>query len=228
MTEAEWLFCTDPMPMLKFVQGKTSDRKLRLFACACCQRIWPLLTDDSRRAVEVAEWFADDQISKQELQTAFSRAAGAVHTKRGNTAYVSTSGAIGGPATAAYAAAFVGVGGYGAADGAAACAAKAAAASGGDEITEKARQADLLRDIVGPLPFCPIEISPLWRQWNENWVLKMADNLYVERTFALWMPVLADALEQAGCTNYDILNHCRQPGPHVRGCWVVDLLLGKR
>ena len=50
--------------------------------------------------------------------------------------------------------------------------------------------------------------------------------MYESRNFAR-MPTLADALEEAGCTNADILAHCRQPGEHVRGCWVLDLLLGK-
>ena len=54
----------------------------------------------------------------------------------------------------------------------------------------------------------------------------MAEAIYEERTFEQ-LPILTDALEDAGCNNSDILNHCRQPGVHVRGCWVVDLLLGK-
>jgi hypothetical protein len=57
-------------------------------------------------------------------------------------------------------------------------------------------------------------------------VTALAQSIYDQRRFAD-MPILADALAEAGCTNADVLNHCRQPGEHVRGCWVVDLLLGK-
>lgn len=56
MTEAEWLACTDPMPMIEFLRGTASERKLRLFACACCRRIWPLLSDKhSRTALKIAD-----------------------------------------------------------------------------------------------------------------------------------------------------------------------------
>jgi len=62
--------------------------------------------------------------------------------------------------------------------------------------------------------------------WLTSTVTSLAQSIYQERAFDR-LPILADALEDSGCTNPDILNHCRQPGEHVRGCWVVDLLLGK-
>ncbi len=65
-----------------------------------------------------------------------------------------------------------------------------------------------------------------WLAWNGGTVQKVAQSIYDERAFDR-MPILADALEEAGCTNQDILGHCRQPREHVRGCWVVDLLLGE-
>jgi hypothetical protein len=70
------------------------------------------------------------------------------------------------------------------------------------------------------------DVETIWLSWNDGIVPKLAQAIYDDRVFDR-LPILADALEEAGCTNADILNHCRQPGEHVRGCWVVDLLLGK-
>ena len=86
--------------------------------------------------------------------------------------------------------------------------------------------ADLLRHVVGN-PFRPVALDPSWLAWNDGVVRKMAQVIYDERRFSE-LPLLADALEDAGCTNLDILSHCRGSGPHVRGCWVVDLLLNKQ
>ena len=88
--------------------------------------------------------------------------------------------------------------------------------------SEEGAQADLLRDIIGNL-FRPVSLDPAWLTPN---VLELAQSIYDERAFDR-MPVLADTLEEAGCDNADILNHCRGPGPHVRGDWVIDLVLGK-
>src|SRR4051812_27648773 len=75
MTEAEWNACTDPRPMLEFVRGEASDRKLRLFAVACCRKAWDLLTDPrSRYAVEVAEAFADGKVFRTKLRAAYTDA----------------------------------------------------------------------------------------------------------------------------------------------------------
>jgi hypothetical protein len=92
--------------------------------------------------------------------------------------------------------------------------------------TEQGRLILLLRDILGN-PFCPRVIDPHWLTWNDGTVAKLAENIYAERTFDR-LPILADALEEAGCTDADILGHCRSDGPHARGCWVIDLLLGKK
>ena len=86
-------------------------------------------------------------------------------------------------------------------------------------------QCVLLRDIIGN-PFRPVAINPSWLSWKDSTPRKIAQAIYEERRFD-GLPILADALEEAGCDNADILTHCSQPGKHVRGCWVVDLLLGK-
>jgi hypothetical protein len=83
----------------------------------------------------------------------------------------------------------------------------------------------ILRHLFGN-PFRPVFLNPAWLIWNDGTVQKLAQAIYDERAFDR-MPILADALEDAGCTNQDILDHCRSGGEHVRGCWVVDLLLGK-
>ena len=90
---------------------------------------------------------------------------------------------------------------------------------------ERVAQSLLLRDILGN-PFRPVIIDSTWLSWNGRTVPKIAQAVYDERAFD-HLPILADALDEAGCDNDEILNHCRQPGVHVRGCWVVDLLLGK-
>ncbi|MBL8793030.1 MAG: hypothetical protein JNM56_03935 [Planctomycetia bacterium] len=83
-------------------------------------------------------------------------------------------------------------------------------------------QCNLIRDLFGN-PFRPVSVHPAWLT---STVTSLAQGIYDERTFDC-LPILADALEDAGCDNADILNHCRQPGEHVRGCWVLDLLLAK-
>jgi hypothetical protein len=87
------------------------------------------------------------------------------------------------------------------------------------------RVSELLRDIVGD-PFRPALVDPAWLTWRDGLLVSMARRMYDVRNFAD-MPKLADALEEAGCSVADILNHCRSPGEHARGCHVVDLLLGK-
>jgi hypothetical protein len=87
---------------------------------------------------------------------------------------------------------------------------------------EEQAQTGVLRDIFGN-PFRPVTLDPAWLTPK---VKTIAQAIYNNRAFER-MPELADALAEAGCSNQDILSHCRGPGPHVRGCWVVDLVLGK-
>jgi hypothetical protein len=226
--------------MLNFLSGRASDRKLRLFSVACCRRIWDFITDVQCRAVvEITERSADAPIDPQEIlaldfdgitddcggpgepyRMAFMVAGhvgysfiGLVHGSpyRTNDLQDAVSTSRGAAHT------------------------KALSLVPSDEegslplfqqcmADEQAVQCDILRDIFGN-PFRPkfaIDSSRL--SWNDGIVPKLAQAIYDDRAFDR-LPILADALEEAGCTNADILNHCRQPGEHVRGCWVVDLLL---
>ncbi|MFL5341777.1 MAG: hypothetical protein ACJ8F7_16655 [Gemmataceae bacterium] len=86
-------------------------------------------------------------------------------------------------------------------------------------------QAQLVREVFGN-PFRPVAIDPDWLTWRDGTAVKLAQTIYDDKRFDI-MPILADALHEAGCTNDEILKHCTEPGEHVRGCWVVDLILGK-
>ena len=87
---------------------------------------------------------------------------------------------------------------------------------------ESAAQVKMVHCIFGN-PFRPVTFDPDWRTTT---AIQLAQQMYDSRDFSA-MPILADALQDAGCDHADILDHCRGPGPHVRGCWVVDLVLGK-
>jgi hypothetical protein len=88
---------------------------------------------------------------------------------------------------------------------------------------EQAAQAALLRDLFGPLPFRRVALAPAVLAWGDRTVLRLAEGIYQERRWAD-LPLLADALLDAGCDNDEVVAHLRGPGPHVRGCWVIDLL----
>ena len=208
MTEQEWLACTDPQPMLEFLRGKGSDRKLRLFACACCRSISHLLTDErSRNCIKVAERYAEGRATEQEREEAYDLANFAYEID-GTASEIAAS-------TIKYPAGFDNAAEY-IADG-------VASSVRALSIFDYSVQAIFLRDIFGPLPIRAIILNPIWLSSS---VVALAETINDEKAFDR-LPILADALEDAGCTNADILNHCRQPGEHVRGCWVVDLLLGK-
>jgi len=100
-----------------------------------------------------------------------------------------------------------------------------AARAAPDGVAERKCQCDLLRDIFGN-PFRPFSVDESWLRWNDATIRRMAACIYEERAFDR-LPILHDALLDAGCDNEDMLAHCRSEGPHVRGCWVVDLLLDK-
>ena len=97
--------------------------------------------------------------------------------------------------------------------------------SGATDLSAKKQEFDsilLVRDLF-PNPYRPVAFAPSWRT---DTAVALASAMYESRDFSA-MPILADALQDAGCDNTAILDHCRGPGPHVRGCWAVDLVLGK-
>jgi hypothetical protein len=230
MTEEVWVICRNPAAMLRFLRTNwaASDRKMRLFAVACCGRIAGLLDDPrSCAALQVAERYADGAATEEQ------RAAAARAARQASARFLRSRIR---PA---------------AGDGARqeACAAATAttikkallaarrtreyalvAAHRADRKERSGHQSGLLRDIFGPLPFRPVSMAPSLLIWNDVWndgaVVKLAQGIYEGRAFDR-LPVLADALEEAGCDNQDLLSHCRSQHDHVLGCWVVDLLLGK-
>jgi hypothetical protein len=228
MTEAEWLACTDPAPVLGFLRGKASDRKLRLFACACCRHIWQYMPDErGRNAVEVAERLADSMATNAERRAA-ALAAGAVDLGRGGAASCAVAvSAMHAAERASANAAYI----FGSATstepyrrrGANNPAYQPAFTRASNK--ERVAQILLVREVFGNL-FHPVVADPVWLAWNGGTVVKLAQAIYSERAFDR-LPVLADALEEAGAHNTEILAHCRGLGPHVLGCWCLDLLLGK-
>jgi hypothetical protein len=274
MTEEELLHCPEPELMLDMLRRNVSDRRLRLFAVACCRRIWHLVRDErSRRAVDVAEAFADDTATDEQLLTAAESAGRAVRE-----AFVLTGESSYHPAWsrptheyahfAACEAALLttwpygltltvpdGVveairhyGGYASAVQASFAAAKAVAHvshAGAQAVeacdsaeahhlridifaalsSERTRQLGIWKDLVGPETGYLVSHEERLR-WEHRLIPKLAVAIYEDETFE-HLPILADALEEAGCSDEEILGHLRGPEPHVRGCWVVDLLLDK-
>jgi hypothetical protein len=264
MVEAEWRAHVEPWPLLTFVEARTSDRKRRLFAAACCRRIWPLVdSDDCRAAVEAAERFADGLLSAGELWEAHRLALAAARDGDRPGVMAARSNARHAAAVASglsragqrfgfgrdrwsglaerldEAAGFV-------AHQAAAVAALAAVAAANAHFphvraldqrdrsddpvwaealaAERQAQADLARDVLGN-PFRPLSLRREWLTWDGGAVARMARALSDAGDFAA-TPVLADALEEAGCDDGALLDHLHDGG-HVRGCWAVDLLLGR-
>jgi len=209
MTEAEWFACSDPAPMFRLVEESASRRQLRLFAVACCRSIWHLIIhEEARTVIEAAERYADRPTREMQLWS------GPGHFLPDHWPD--------NPATraaweTAYAVAQV------SASRARACAVDAvrASAGSGERLAEWRRQSALIRCLFGT-PFRRRDIN---LAWVTPTIKRMAELAYEERKFDD-LPILADALEEAGCDNADILNHCRQPGEHARGCWVLDLILG--
>ena len=228
MTEEEWLSCTDPSPMLHFLRGNTSERKLRLIAIAYGRRVVEWMPDErSLQALDVSEQFADGLVGRKVLAAARREAYQATRSTealRGiDRSYYPATPDAGHVALSAASDANK--------DDASEIVINTAVRARGlfwnhyggiADYDEMAVQTLILRDVFRN-PYRPVAIEPIWLT---STVVALASVIYQEKAFDR-MPILADALEEAGCDNAEILNHCREPGEHVRGCWVVDLLLGK-
>jgi hypothetical protein len=241
MTEVEWMSCNEPALMLDVLKGRASDRKLRLFNFACIRRFWNHLPNDRlRESIEVSERHADGLASDAELGVAVTNANRA--RPRGSLA------------RAAYDAAHYRQGNvdtYSMTTNVARAAAKLQVPEvpptsisffEGDRLVsqkipmspartvwnktrdaEYAAQCELLREIFGN-PFRRVAFD---RTLLPESVISLARIVYDQQAFDR-MPEIADPLEKANCADTDILNHCRNGGNHVRGCWAIDLLISKQ
>jgi hypothetical protein len=229
MNEADWLAAKDPLPMLDYLEGKASQRKFRLFACACARRFWRLYRYRAPRdAVELAERYAEGLAD-----------AGAVEAMR-ETAEMSAGTA---PEFEVFAY-------QAAADTLAETAVEAARnaheharqhavreaayevipgenearATSAASAAERLAQCELVREVFGN-PFRPIVIEAHWLAGANGAPGAMARMIHDEARFEE-LPYLADALEDAGCSDDELLDHLRRPDGHARGCWALDVLLG--
>ena len=207
MTETEWLACTDPDAMLDFLRAgeRLSPRKARLFAVAACRRIRHLYADEKNfEAIEVAEAdaeavFAHDGAERDWVRRCRRMAAASALSPDSHEPLSTEKEAIW---TAAFEA-------------------------------EGAAQVPLLRCLFGSTPFRCVSLPSSAFTGCDGRVPKLAQSAYNDRILPSGvleparLLTLADALEENGCANMDVLSHLRGPGPHVRGCWAVDLFLGK-
>jgi hypothetical protein len=229
VTEPEWLAATDPEPMLKFLKGRVSERKLRLFACACCRGIWELIDEERfRQLVEASEQYADRLIRRKDLVERRIAALGLAS----NDACDAVLSAARAQCSARWVAllCLYATTGRNAPPGQLLVPRRSDIPDASPETMDawtraSAGQAVVLREIFGLLPLRP-RIGPTCRPDWDGGVGHLARSIYDERAFDR-LSLLADVLEDAGCTDADLLGHLRGPGPHVRGCWAVDLVLGK-
>jgi len=219
MTEEEWRSAEDPAVLSAGSRKAATDRKLRLFACGCCRRFAEFDQFDSYfEHLESGERLADTNKTKAALK----RSRSALQARRSPLLDVSGAGhsrewlwlwlgevALGDNMFRSFSQAI----------------SDASSSNGARREFVKPVVADathLYRDVFGN-PFRPVAFDPSWRT---STAVAIAKGMYDSRDFAA-MPLLADALQDAGCEHADILDHCRGPGPHVKGCWVVDFVLGK-
>jgi hypothetical protein len=216
MTEAEWLAAGDQAKLVHLLVGSASERKLRLGACACCRTVENrFYLPEAKAALDHCERFADE-LDNVSLRNEMVRLGGEVRSHNHSRNLVIEEGiallAVGFATqvcenTAEYRQYVCHV---------------VIALLEPSNVLRKVQLYRALRCVFGD-PFRPVAAES---EWLTSTVVALAEGVYADRAFDR-LPILADALQDAGCDNESVLNHCRGPGPHVRGCWVIDLLLGK-
>jgi hypothetical protein len=255
VTEQDWLICDDSIPMLEFLQTgfgtpfdslapevefqiegsreirswTASQRKLRLFACACMRRSQDLAVSPRLNAIRISEQYADGLVDEAALEDAFVPVRKLPEPIPADADFALS---VLGPTDMVWEArlieAFVTLGPRLDTLAAATKAAEIITECEGTESlskrgkTERSQQAHLLRDIFGN-PFRPVSLD---RSRLNDKTRSVARTIYDKGLFAD-LPRLGRALKDAGCANQELLDHCQWPTRHVRGCWVVDLVLGK-
>lgn len=241
MNEREWLDGEKTGTLIAHAKKVGSERKLRLFALACCRRIEHLLVDKrSVAALAALENYIEGKCTSAELEhhCLESKQAvdaieaplrdehGVVRTNAQSMAACAVKWAVNSNITPQSAISSVALWSSGSVtsviyDRIQVRIAEFVAA----ERAETLVQCQLIRDICGN-PFRRPKIDSTCLEWRDGTIIKLAQTIYLDQVFDE-LPILADALEEAGCTDADVMSHCRGPRPHVRGCWVVDLILGK-
>jgi hypothetical protein len=217
MTDAEWRDVTQPLPMLQALSGLASSRKLRLYGAACLRLHWKgSPPDNASEALELIEGLADGVVTQAQLHE---------HVARGNLPAQLEGAALAEvvpsePTTRA---------------DLLRCIMGHPFRRPAPEVPQSKGSGlmSALARLFGGTPARPVPVTAgaaaralVAPEWVTETVTRVASRIYDDRGFdRLW--VLADALERAGCDNPDILAHCRGAGPHARGCWVVDAVLGK-
>ena len=232
MNESEWWAARDLVKLAAWLihDAVAADRKLRLFSVACCDPLRDRVSDQGAlAALDLAAAFADGLIKRAALDKAIRP-----HWQNFNTKYTfpltGAALASAGAVHAEFACLYTtgpdvprGRDGDGGSDPYLPVIV-AIADQPGDTHASSPRKLSLLHDIFGPLPFRDVAVEPAWRT---STVTALARGIYDDKAFDR-MPILADALQDAGCDLDELLAHCREPNrEHVRGCWVVDLILGK-
>jgi hypothetical protein len=243
MTEAEWLCHPDPAGMLAFLGDRLSARQLRLFAVACARRIEHRTRHEaSRRLLDAVEEYVDGRLTQRQLErrrrgprdgsgdyacwacasrNASDAARGATHAASRAVAHAVYQETWDAAVEEAHRRGLPERFELGEEELEPTCEFLANEAAEAAAREERRAQAALLREVAGN-PFRELDRAAPW--WRDQTARLIAKTIYEDRDFTL-LPVLADALEEAGCDAAEVLDHLRLPGEHLRGCWALNLVL---